>query len=69
MTGAARHLFKGMNSPVGILASRPDLEGSLQKAKGLGVLAAVAGFLGCPHATNACIPVAVGPVKKLGRFV
>jgi hypothetical protein len=69
VTGTTRHLFKGVNSPVGILVGRPDLEGSLQKAKSLGVLAAVAGFFGCLHATNASIPVAVSPVKKLGRFV
>src|SRR5215469_5647515 len=69
VTGATRHLFEGMNSPVGVLAGGPDLKGSLQKAKSLGVLAAMASFFGCLHATNASVPVAVSPVKKLGRFV
>src|SRR5215469_10290325 len=69
MTGTTRHLFEGMNSLVSVLAGGPDLKGSLQKAKSLGVLAAMASFFGCLHATNASVPVAVSPVKKLGRFV
>jgi hypothetical protein len=69
VTGTTRHLSKGMNSLVSVPAGGPDLEGSLQKAKSLGVLAVVASFFYCLHATNASIPVAVGPVKKLGRFV
>src|SRR6516162_205796 len=57
VTGTARHLFKGVNSPVGVPAGGSDLEGSLQKAESLGVLAAMAGFFGCLNATNASIPV------------
>jgi len=69
MTGTARHLFKGMTSLVGVLASRPDLESLLQKAKSLSVLAAMAGFFGRLHATNASIPITVSAAKKIGCFV
>ena len=69
MTGAARHLFKGINSLVSVPTNGPDLEGSFQKAKSLGILAAVAGFFGCLHPTNASIPIAVRPAKKIGRLV
>jgi len=69
MTGTARHLFKGMTSLIGVLASGPDLNGSPQKTKSLGVLPATAGFFGCLHATNPSIPITVSPAKEIGCFI
>jgi hypothetical protein len=58
-----------MTSLIGVLASGQDLNGSPQKAKSLGVLAAMAGFFGSLHATNPSIPITVSPAKEIGCFV
>ena len=69
VTGTACQLFKSMTSFVDVLAGGPDLEGLLQKPKGLGILAAMAGFFGRLHATNASVPIAMSAAKEIGCLV
>jgi hypothetical protein len=69
MTGTACQLFEGITSVVEVLASGPDLEGLLQKPKGLDILAAMAGFFGRLHATNASVSITVSAAKEVGCFV
>jgi len=69
MTGTACQLFKSMTTFVDVLARGPDLEGLLQKPQSLGILAAMAGFFGRLHATNASVSVAMSAAEEIGRFV